>query len=363
MVDYVHDHYAVTRRRACRLVRLHRSAFYYRSVKDPKLALRGRMREIARTRVRYGYRRIHVLLRREGWALGKNQAYRLYTEEALQLRSKRPKRRKMLVTRRERFVPRRPNEAWSMDFVADQLTNGQRFRALTIVDVFSREALAIQVGQSLRGEHVVDAYNHLVAQRRAPKRVFVDNGSEFSGRLLDLWAYHHGVRETIELARWGIRFQPPQDPGWRRWDARTAGRQDAVFGMMRQGPAAFFLIGCTEAGQTSLATVSDALATQAERSQQRVVGREATTLNGMQGTLLLLANEGNDPLIRMVEWVTVQHGVAYVLNYWLTAPPASTSAVVEQSNRLFSGFQLIERSRAGETGSSVGEAFERQRRF
>ena len=194
MVEYVHDHYAVTRRRACRLVQLHRSVSYYRSVKDPKLALRGRMREIARTRVRYGYRRIHVLLRREGWTLGRNQVYRLYTEEALQLRSKLPKRRKMAVTRRERFVPRRPNDAWCMDFVADQLTNGQRFRALTIVDVFSREALAIQVGRSLRGEHVVEICNQLVAQRHAPKRVFVDNGSEFSGRLLDLWAYHHGVR-------------------------------------------------------------------------------------------------------------------------------------------------------------------------
>ena len=201
MVEYVHGHYPVTRRRACRLVQLHRSVFYYRSVKDPKLALRGRMREIARTRVRYGYRRIHVLLRREGWTLGRNQVYRLYTEEALQLRSKLPKRRKMRVTRRERFTPRRPNDAWCMDFVSDQLTNGQRFRALTIVDVFSREALAIQVGQSLRGEHVVDVCNQLVAQRRTPKRVFVDNGSEFSGRLLDLWAYHHGVQ--IDFSRPG----------------------------------------------------------------------------------------------------------------------------------------------------------------
>jgi putative transposase len=201
VVEYLGDHYRVARRRACRLVQLHRSAFYYRSVKDPQLALRGRMHEIARTRVRFGYRRIHVLLRREGWTLGKNQAYRLYTEEALQLRSKLPKRRKMAVGRRERFTPRRPNEAWSMDFVADQLTNGQRFRALTIVDVFSREALAITVGQHLRGEHVVDTCNQLVARRRAPKRVFVDNGSEFSGRLLDLWAYHHGVQ--IDFSRPG----------------------------------------------------------------------------------------------------------------------------------------------------------------
>jgi putative transposase len=193
-VVYICDHYSTSRRRACRLVRFHRSVLYYRSIKDPRLDLRARMRELAQTRVRFGYRRLHVLLRREGWKLGRNQAYRLYTQEALQLRSKLPRRRKMVVSRREQFKPHRPNDAWSMDFVADQLVNGQRFRALTIVDVFSREALAIKVGQRLRGEDVVQVCNQLVAQRRAPKRIFVDNGSEFSGRLMDLWAYHHGVR-------------------------------------------------------------------------------------------------------------------------------------------------------------------------
>ena len=201
VVEYILDHYGLTQRRACRLVKLHRSTFCYRSVKDPQLALRLRMRELAQSRVRYGYRRIHVLLRREGFRLGKNQAYRLYCEESLQLRSKLPRRRKMVVRRRDRYVPRRTNQAWSMDFVSDQLTNGQRFRALTIVDVFSREALAIQVGKRLRGENVVEVCNALVAQRGAPKRVFTDNGSEFSGRMFDLWAYHHGVR--IDFSRPG----------------------------------------------------------------------------------------------------------------------------------------------------------------
>jgi putative transposase len=144
------------------------------------------MRELARTRVRFGYRRLHVLLRREGWSFGKNLAYRIYCEEGLQLRSKLPRRRKMLVTRRERFVARRTNEAWSMDF---------------IVDVFSREALAIEVGQRLRAENVVAVCNRLAARRGGPKRVLVDNGSEFSGRLLDLWAYHHGVQ--IDFSRPG----------------------------------------------------------------------------------------------------------------------------------------------------------------
>jgi putative transposase len=201
VVEYIRDHYGLPRRRACRLVGLHRSVFYYRSVKNPQLELRGRMRELARTRVRYGYRRLHVLLKREGWSLGRNQAYRLYCEEGLQLRSKLPRRRKTVVTRRERYVPRRVNQAWSMDFVSDQLVDGRRIRALTVVDVFSREALAIEVGQRMRAENVVEVCNRLVARRGKPKRVFVDNGSEFSGRMFDLWAYHHGVR--IDFSRPG----------------------------------------------------------------------------------------------------------------------------------------------------------------
>lgn len=200
-MDYIVSHYDLKMRRACRLVKQTRSTQYRRSVKDPRLDLRARMREIARARVRYGYRRVHVLLRREGWQLGKNQMYRLYREEHLQLRSKLPKRRKMVVTRRERVQPRTANEAWSLDFVADQLADGTRFRALTVVDVFSREALAIEVGQRLRGEHVVAVLNRLAAQRRAPKYLFVDNGSEFSGQLLDLWAYH--CRARIDFSRPG----------------------------------------------------------------------------------------------------------------------------------------------------------------
>jgi putative transposase len=193
-VAYIVDHYTIARRRACRIVRQHRSVQYYRSCKDPRTALRARMRELAQIRMRYGYRRLHVLLRREGWGLGRELAYRLYTEESLQLRSKRPRRRKMVVARRERYVPKRANQAWSMDFVADQLADGRKLRALTVIDVFTREALCIRVGQRLRGEDVVDACNQLVAKRGAPVRVFVDNGSEFSGRTMDMWAYHHGVQ-------------------------------------------------------------------------------------------------------------------------------------------------------------------------
>lgn len=107
----------------------------------------------------------------------------------------------MVVHREARCVPKQPNEAWSPDFVHDQLSNGTKFRALTVVDIFSREGLAIEVGQRLRGEHVVDVLNRLVRQRGAPKYLFADNGAEFTGHLVDLWAYHHGVR--IDFSRPG----------------------------------------------------------------------------------------------------------------------------------------------------------------
>ncbi|AHB04877.1 integrase [Pandoraea pnomenusa 3kgm] len=201
VVDYVISHYGLTMRRACRLVKQPRSTQYYQSVKDPRAELRARMREIAYTRVRYGYRRVHVLLRREGWQLGRDQAYRLYCEEQLQLRSKLPKRRKMVVTRVQKIVPSKPNDAWSMDFVADQLADGSKFRMLTVVDVFTKEALAIEVGQRLRGEHVVSALNRIAVRPGAPRHIFVDNGSEFSGRLLDMWAYHH--KSKIDFSRPG----------------------------------------------------------------------------------------------------------------------------------------------------------------
>ncbi len=201
VVDYVVECHGYSKRRACRLAKQHRSAQYYQSRLDPRTDLRQRMREIAAVRVRYGYRRIRIMLNREGWQAGKNLVYRLYREEGLALRKRPPRRRKMSVQREARFKPRRANDVWTLDFVSDELHDGRRFRALTVVDVFTREALAINVGIRLRGEHVVETLNKLVARRGKPKYVFVDNGSEFTGRLMDLWAYHHGTR--IDFSRPG----------------------------------------------------------------------------------------------------------------------------------------------------------------
>lgn len=193
-LDYVRGHYDISLRRACQLVQVSRSTPCYQRRKDPRAKLRQRMRELANIRVRWGYRRLHVLLRREGWQLGRSQCYRIYDEEQLQLRSKLPKKRKMTVQRRQRMLPSQAGQAWSMDFVADEFSNGGKFRILTVVDVFTREALAVHAVHRLKGEHVVEVLNRLVRHQGAPKAILVDNGSEFTGRLMDMWVYHHGVR-------------------------------------------------------------------------------------------------------------------------------------------------------------------------
>jgi putative transposase len=201
VVTYLQTSYHVSERRACRTVRCARATYRYRSHRDPRIALRQRMREMAQTRVRYGYRKIRVLLNRKGWAVGKHLVYRLYLEEGLTLRHRSPRRRKAVVARVHRPSVTKPNDTWTLDFVADQLANRQRFRALTVVDVFTRESVAIEVGQSLRGEHVVNVLNRLTAQRGAPTRLFCDNGSEFCSQIFDLWAYRHQVR--IDFSRPG----------------------------------------------------------------------------------------------------------------------------------------------------------------
>jgi len=200
-VNYLETHYDIGERQACRVACQSRSTQRYASIKDDRPDLRARLRELAAIRVRYGYRRLQVLLRREGHIAGKDLIYRLYREEGLVLRSKLPRRRKMVVQRQARFKPEAPNQAWSLDFVSDQLASGERFRALTVVDVHTREAVAIEVGPRLRAEHVVQVLNRLVVERGRPRYLFADNGSEFSGRLLDLWAYHHQVR--IDFSRPG----------------------------------------------------------------------------------------------------------------------------------------------------------------
>lgn len=201
VVSYLRGVYRVSQGRACRVARIPVSTFRYQSTQEPRTALRLRIREIAQARVRYGYRKIRVLLKREGWNVGKKLVYRLYCEEGLALRYKPRRRRCAARNRRERCKPTLPNEVWSLDFVADQLADGRRFRALTVVDVFTRESLAIEVGQSLKGEDVAQVLNRIRWQRATPKMLFCDNGSEFTSQAMDLWAYQAGVQ--IDFSRPG----------------------------------------------------------------------------------------------------------------------------------------------------------------
>jgi putative transposase len=130
---------------------------------------------IAAARVRYGYPRIHVLLRREGWPVNRKRAHRLYRLEGLSLRRKRPRRHVTAARRTERAIATRPNEQWSMDFVSDALFDGRRIRALTLVDNHTREALAVVVDGGIRGEHVAEAVERVAASRGPPRLIRVDN--------------------------------------------------------------------------------------------------------------------------------------------------------------------------------------------
>jgi putative transposase len=143
--------------------------------------------------VRFGYRRLLVLLRREGWDLGKKRLYRVYTEEGLALRPKRPWRHATAVHREQRRPSTQRNDIWSMDFVADELADGRRFRALTVIDLFTRECLAIDVGHGLCGRDVVATLERLRFARGLPQRIYCDNGTEFVSAAMDLWAYTNTV--------------------------------------------------------------------------------------------------------------------------------------------------------------------------
>jgi len=153
----------VSIRRACAVLKARRSTYHYKSRRPSQAVLRKRIREIAETRVRYGYRRIHVLLRREGWQVNAKRVYRLYTEEGLQLRNKTPKRKVSAKLREDRAPATAPNDIWAMDFMSDQLFDGRRIRILTIVDAFSRLSPAIDVRQRYRGADVVDTLERVTA--------------------------------------------------------------------------------------------------------------------------------------------------------------------------------------------------------
>jgi putative transposase len=203
MVQRAQAHYGLSERRACRLVGIGRSTLRYRPrVRADEQPLRQRLHELAAVRPRFGYRRLHVLLRREGVIVNHKRVERLYREEGLAVR-RRTRKRVARDGRGRAAVPGRPNQQWGIDFISDALAWGRRIRLFTVVDVFTREALAIEVDTSLPGGRVVRVLERLVAERGAPDEIVLDNGPELAGKALDQWAYERGV--------W-LRFIEPGKP-------------------------------------------------------------------------------------------------------------------------------------------------------
>jgi putative transposase len=178
--------------RACGLVGISRSLYSYRSRRPASAELVERISAIAADKRRYGYRRVHVLLRREGWAVNHKRTYRLYREAGLAVR-RRKRKRIGPFERKPLAKPTEINVSWSMDFVADGLIDGRKLRCLAIVDDCSRECLVIEVDTSINGRRVAAVLDRLADLRGLPDSITVDHGPEFEGQVLDAWAYQNGV--------------------------------------------------------------------------------------------------------------------------------------------------------------------------
>jgi putative transposase len=193
--------FPVSARRACRVLSLSRSRWHYRP-RRPALdaPLRARLKELASARPRFGYKRLHVLLRREGVRVNHKRVYRLYREERLSVRPHRS-RKHVAVPRVPVRAPTRQNERWGMDFIHDAMSDRRRFRCLTMVDEFTRECPHIEVDTSLPAARVIAVLEQLAAQRGVPQSLVIDHGPELISTALDLWCYRHGI--TLAFIRPG----------------------------------------------------------------------------------------------------------------------------------------------------------------
>jgi putative transposase len=206
-VGFLRAAFGASERRACRVITMGRSSCRYTTRRAPPTELLKALREEAIKRPRFGYRRLHVMLRRRGHAVNHKCVYRLYRAENLAIRRKKRKHVAAAI-RTVPAPPQRPNQRWSIDFVSDALGFGRRFRALTIVDDFTRECLAIEVDTSLPGLRVARVLERIAEQRGAPDVVISDNGPEFTGAELDKWATGRGVHQHF------IRPGKPMENGY-----------------------------------------------------------------------------------------------------------------------------------------------------
>jgi putative transposase len=191
-VQHVQERFGFSQRRACRLVGGTRSTVRYRSRRRDDDALRTRLRDLAAQRPRFGYRRLHVLLRREGIVVNHKRVARLYREEGLAVR-RRTQKSLPRVLRGRPPAAQGANEQWAVDFLQDALASGRTIRLLSVIDVFTREALALEVDTSLPGSRVVRVLERLADERPLPTQLVLDNGPELISRVLEQWAHQHAV--------------------------------------------------------------------------------------------------------------------------------------------------------------------------
>ena len=186
------DAHRVSQRRACNVLQVDRSTVRYRSVRIDDAELRDAIKRVSRDRRRFGYRRIHVMVEREGYRVNHKKLRRIYREEKLQVR-RRGGRKRALGTRRPMVLPDGPNQRWSLDFVSDAFTDGRRFRILTVVDDFTRENLALIADTSLSGLRVTRELDRVIAERGQPGTIVSDNGTEFTSMAILKWVQSTGI--------------------------------------------------------------------------------------------------------------------------------------------------------------------------
>ena len=207
-MGHVCEQYKLSERRACRLLGFWRGTMRYESQRKIAPELVADLRQVAMERPRFGYRRLHVMLRRKGWTVNKKLVLRLVRENGWLVRQ-RQRKKLAAVPRVAEPQPTRANEAWAMDFVHDGTAAGRTFRTLNVVDRVTRECLVIEVDTSITGKRVVAVLALLVAMRGKPESIRVDNGPEFISKALDAWAFENlgwftdlgDAREQIELWR------------------------------------------------------------------------------------------------------------------------------------------------------------------
>ncbi|MBB4807600.1 putative transposase [Chryseobacterium defluvii] len=196
------ESYQISVQHAWRCALLARSVFYYKSHSREDHLLRMRINEIAKTRVRYGFKRIYILLKREGFTDNHKRVYRVYKEEGLDLRSKSPRRNRAGAHRLERLENSKIDKVWSMDFIQDYLYNRNRFRVLTVVDNFSKKCLGLMTGKSLKGTDVaIELEKICILEKCRLERIQCNNGSEFISKEVDKWVYENRV--VLDFSRPG----------------------------------------------------------------------------------------------------------------------------------------------------------------